>query len=235
VCGRACTAGQTCRDGMCVDGPSCDGAAFGVPWAGRIPEGASITAYSEATPLGACMAETRTCAAGGTLSGSFTVQTCHPGCGLPWGGNVRHGAMVTGWRNPVEYLPTLCANNTVTCTDGALPLAGFTNEACSQECSTLMGTDVVCTLPPVSGTGTWFFHEVWCVTMACDPVSHFWNRGSPLSGMICTNDHMNGSCTDPDDEWLVTCSPYYVNGTWNCDGASCTPTTYPDAACTGHW
>jgi len=66
----------SCNEGVCA---SCNGASFGVPWAGTIPHNGTITAYQNSSVTSpttcASIAQTRTCN-NGTLSGSYTYQSC---------------------------------------------------------------------------------------------------------------------------------------------------------------
>jgi hypothetical protein len=45
------------------------------PWGATVLDGASVTAYLDATPTSSCTSESRSCSAG-TLSGSYTNQSC---------------------------------------------------------------------------------------------------------------------------------------------------------------
>lgn len=75
------------------------------PWGGTVAHGASITAYQAASvPHGSsCASQTRTCT-NGSLSGTYTHQTCNvqppasAACALPWGGTIAHGASVNAYR-----------------------------------------------------------------------------------------------------------------------------------------
>ena len=89
----------------------------GTSW-GTVAHGASVTAYSEAAPAGACSAQTRTCT-NGSLDGSYTATGCTAGCtGTPW------GSVSTGYSNTAYAAASadVCANiaQTRTCSAGTM-------------------------------------------------------------------------------------------------------------------
>lgn len=110
-----------------------------LPWGGTIGNGQSVTAYSAATPAvgQACgaIAETRTCT-NGTLSGSYSEQTCTPlACSLPWGGSISSGQSVTAYSalNPVGQSCSSVAQ-TRTCTNGVLN-GSYGQQTCTALCA----------------------------------------------------------------------------------------------------
>lgn len=101
------------------------------PWNSPVQGGTSVTAYSSATPAAACtsVSETRTCN-GGSLSGSFTFQTCVDGCtaqGISWNTNctgissaLSNGGSSSVTNNAGGYTGSV----TVTCNSGTLHQSG---------------------------------------------------------------------------------------------------------------
>lgn len=107
-----------------------------LPWGGSIAHGANVTAYSSTAPAAACstVQETRTCS-NGTLSGSFTNQSCTNGCtGTPWG-NVSTGYSNTAYSSTAPSgVSCASVSQTRTCTNGSLS-GSFTNTSCSSGCA----------------------------------------------------------------------------------------------------
>jgi hypothetical protein len=108
-----------------------------LPWGGTVSNGQSVTAYSAATgPVGqACstIAQTRTCT-NGTLSGSYTQQSCAALCALPWGGAISQGQSVTAYSAASMPSGQFCSSaaQTRTCgADGALS-GSYTFNSCTQ-------------------------------------------------------------------------------------------------------
>ncbi|MEH2503403.1 hypothetical protein V1290_002214 [Bradyrhizobium sp. AZCC 1578] len=107
-----------------------------LPWGGTISNGQSVTAYSATTgPVGqACsaIAQTRTCT-NGTLSGSYTNQTCSAVCPVPWGGTIGQGQSVTAYSAASVPPGQLCSAVAQTRTCGASgALSGtLTGQTCS--------------------------------------------------------------------------------------------------------
>jgi uncharacterized repeat protein (TIGR02543 family) len=99
---------------------------------GTIASGATCTAYSLATPAGACTSEIRTCTTG-TLSGSYTNASCTAGCAsTPW------GAQSTGYSNTAYASATpagACSPQTRTCTAGTMS-GTYTATSCTAGCAT---------------------------------------------------------------------------------------------------
>jgi hypothetical protein len=84
------------------------------------------------------------------------------------------------------------------------------------------------------------FMSGWCVTPACFQYStavFYYNMGAGfgtvLTNAVCFNDFGNASCTDPGDQWTVTCNPIVVDGVYDCSGTSCIPTNYGLPTCPG--
>ncbi|MDF0584164.1 toxin TcdB middle/N-terminal domain-containing protein [Bradyrhizobium yuanmingense] len=106
-----------------------------VPWGGVVGDGQSVTAYSAASPPAGqtcgAIAQTRTCI-NGTLSGSYTQQSCAPSaCSLPWGGSIGHGQSVTAYSAASPPAGQACSAiaQTRTCTNGTLS-GSYTNQSC---------------------------------------------------------------------------------------------------------
>ncbi|MES3004916.1 MAG: InlB B-repeat-containing protein [Patescibacteria group bacterium] len=111
------------------------------PW-GTVAHGYSNTAYSESSPAGACSPQTRTCS-NGSMSGSYTVTSCTPGCAsTPWGA-VTHGYSNTAYQTSSVPYGSSCASQTRTCSSGTLT-GSYTATSCSVEgpasCSSPWGT-----------------------------------------------------------------------------------------------
>lgn len=129
-----------------------------LPWGGTLNDGSSVTAYSSATPAGACtsFSETRTCM-GATLSGSYTNQSCTNGCtGTPW------GSVATGYSNTAYSSATpsgvTCASvsQTRVCIAGTLS-GTYTVTSCSSGCagqSVTWNTNCSGTVGALSSGGT---------------------------------------------------------------------------------
>jgi hypothetical protein len=106
-----------------------------LPWGGQISAGTSVTAYSSATPAGACssFSQTRTCT-NGTLSGSYTSQSCTNGCtGTPWG-SVSTGYSNTAYSSSAPPGPCSSYAQTRTCTAGTMS-GTYTNTSCTNGCA----------------------------------------------------------------------------------------------------
>ncbi len=111
-----------------------------LPWGGTISNGQSVTAYSAAAgPVGqscSTIAQARTCT-NGTLSGSYTQQSCTPrACTLPWGGTIASGASVTAYS--AANAPVGQACNTVaetrSCSLGVLS-GTYAQQSCTAVCA----------------------------------------------------------------------------------------------------
>jgi hypothetical protein len=110
------------------------------PWGGVISNGQSITAYSTSSVAcgTTCTSETRTCS-NGTLSGSFTNQSCSvaacSSCGLPWGGTIPHNSSTVAYSAASVGCGGSCTSisQTRTCNNGTLS-GTFTNQSCSVNC-----------------------------------------------------------------------------------------------------
>lgn len=128
----------TCINGA-IDPPTCTPATCNPPWGGTIANGASVTAYSTTNVAWnqSCAAggtqETRTCN-NGTLSGTFTNQTCTVDTPLPcneapWGA-IAHGNSVTAYTSATVPNGDSCTSETRTCTNGVLS-GNLTFQNCS--------------------------------------------------------------------------------------------------------
>jgi hypothetical protein len=144
--GQACSAlAQTraCTNGALSGGnaqQSCTPLSCTLPWGGSIGDGQSVTAYSATSPPAgqACstISQTRTCSLG-TLSGSYTQQSCSAVCALPWSGTINQGQSVTAYSSPSVGVGQLCSSVAQTRTCGASgTLSGsYTNQGCIQPTS----------------------------------------------------------------------------------------------------
>ncbi|MBN66229.1 MAG: hypothetical protein CMM94_01505, partial [Rickettsiales bacterium] len=128
---------RTCNDGTlsgsytyknCTNGCS-------LPWGGYIRHTNSVTAYSDNTPAGVCSNydQTRTCN-NGSLSGSYTNQSCINGCSLPWGGYIRHGNSVTAYSTSNPSGPCSSYDQTRSCSAGSLS-GSYTRQSCTSGCT----------------------------------------------------------------------------------------------------
>lgn len=106
-----------------------------LPWGGSTGSGQSVTAYSSASPPAgqtcSAIAQTRTCI-NGTLSGSYTQQSCSPSaCSLPWGGSIADGQSVTAYSAASPPAGQTCSAiaQTRTCANGTLS-GSHTNQSC---------------------------------------------------------------------------------------------------------
>lgn len=137
-CGNSCASQvRNCDDGV-LSGTytyetctvsACAGCAL--PWGGTIANGASVTAYQNAAPNGtACVSQSRNCAAG-TLSGTYTNQTCKAGCATPCG-NRTHGGTCTAYSAPTVACGSVCTSidQVRTCNNGTLS-GTYANGSCS--------------------------------------------------------------------------------------------------------
>jgi DNA-binding beta-propeller fold protein YncE len=128
--------------------------ACALPWGGFIEDSQTVTAYQTATESwnagGTCVnSQVRTCNVG-TLSGSYTNQSCSLNAAatcspLPWGSGSLNGASPGNTVNAyIEAIGSPCpAANTLTCTNGTL--------SCSQGAGTTDCAYANCTTPRLSG------------------------------------------------------------------------------------
>jgi hypothetical protein len=92
----------------------------------------------------------------------------------------------------------------------------------------------VCRVSSYSTAAEEQYRSGYCTTPACSP-NGTWNVGSSYYNDTCYDDvNDDGDCNDPTDLRWVTCAPYDTNGTWNCDGSTCS-VTYYNSTCDGHW
>jgi Tfp pilus assembly protein PilV len=132
---------SVCVGGGCTGAPSAD---CTLPWGGTIVSGNSTTAYqSAAVPFGSsCLSQTRTCS-NGTLSGTYTNQSCSVlpalDCTAPWGTSVANGISITAYLASTVISPAICTSETRTCTSGTLS-GSYTHETCSVSVSTCVTT-----------------------------------------------------------------------------------------------
>src|SRR5690606_31847115 len=108
-----------------------------LPWGGLLANGSSVTAYlSSSVPYGSsCSSQTRTCSSG-TLSGSYTHQSCSAlppsNCGTPWGGFVSHGGSVLAYQAASVPYGSSCTSQTRSCTNGVLA-GSYQYQSCTPE------------------------------------------------------------------------------------------------------
>lgn len=130
---------RTCTNGT-LDGSfqfaSCTvgGTNCTAPWGGSVSSGTSITAFQAASVAygNTCVSENRTCT-NGTLSGSYTNQTCTVGspANCTFNGNtVNHGSSVTAYQTASVTYPNTCQSEQRTCTNGTLS-GTYTNASCT--------------------------------------------------------------------------------------------------------
>ena len=101
------------------------------PWGGTVAHGGSITAYASASPAcgTSCSSQSRTCS-DGTLSGSYTNQSCTSKCCLPWGGSINSGSSTTAYQSASVTCGNTCTSQTRTCSGTTLS-GSYTNASCS--------------------------------------------------------------------------------------------------------
>ena len=108
---------------------ACSGCSL--PWGGSIANGASVTAYVSASPScgTSCSSQTRTCS-DGSLSGSYTNQSCSTRCCLPWGGSIASGSSTTAYQASSVACGNSCVSQTRSCSGTTLS-GSYTNASCS--------------------------------------------------------------------------------------------------------
>jgi len=166
---------RTCTDGVLsgsYTAESCTGGC-NLPWGGSLAAGQNTQAFQSATPTGACVAETRTCN-NGTLSGSYSAQSCLPGCSLPWGGGIASGQSTQAFPSANPIGP--CVAETRTCTNGSL-----SGSASLQSCT------AGCNLP-------------WGGAIASGQTAQAYPSANPAGACVaesrmCTNGTLSGSAT----------------------------------------
>tara|TARA_Y100000780_G_scaffold211112_1_gene209806 strand:+ start:9290 stop:12124 length:2835 start_codon:yes stop_codon:yes gene_type:complete len=115
----------------------CGSSDCALPWGGIIANGSSVTAYQQSSvPYGSsCSSQTRTCSSG-TLSGSYTKESCSTlpaaDCGTPWGGLVPHGGSTIAYQAASVAYGASCTSQTRSCFNGALS-GGYQYETCTPE------------------------------------------------------------------------------------------------------
>ncbi|MDD1620131.1 MAG: hypothetical protein LUQ11_01525 [Methylococcaceae bacterium] len=146
------------------------------PWGATIADGSTTTAYLNAVePFGGtCQSETRTCTTG-TLSGTFTNQSCTVSstadCTSPWGTSVPNGTAITAYANATVPTGFTCTDNnnseSRTCTNGILS-GTYTHVSCAVQTTRNISVSVT-----TSGTGS-----VSGITLT--------GTDANCSGLICT-------------------------------------------------
>lgn len=156
-----------------------------LPWTGQVIDQASVTAYRDsAVPFGStCQSETRTCD-NGTLSGTYTNQTCTvsppSSCILPWGGALAHGASVNAYANAGSCGGT-CTPQTRTCFNGTLS-GTYTSPTCSSACAS-------CNLP----WGGTIVHGGSTTAYGYNSVPYGSNCNSYVQVRSCSNGTLSGT------------------------------------------
>lgn len=180
------SAAFTCANGTWAqDSGSCGGASCALPWGGTINDGQSTAAYLNASEPcgGSCTSQTRTCS-DGTLSGSYTNQSCSVtaclSCSLPWGGSINHGTSTTAYLSSSVTCGNSCTDETRSCNDGSLS-GSYQYETCST------GTCSSCTLDGVTvnhGDSRTFYETSRSCGATC---------GSIAQSRTCNNGTLSGS------------------------------------------
>lgn len=190
------------------------------PWGATIASGSNTTAYQTDTVAygSTCSSETRACN-NGTLSGTFTYQSCTPAaspdCTAPWGASVPNGTSVLAYNNATVPAGTTCTQNnnseSRTCTNGILS-GSYTHDTCSVQNTRNIQVSV-----SSSGTGT-----ISNVTVT--------GSGASCTGLICTvADTWTGTLTA-----TATCSGGgTLTATSASIGATATTTSIALDNCTG--
>ena len=188
ACGSSCTSQtRTCSNGTLsgsYTNSSCSVAPCPctLPWGGILAHGSSVTAYLFSSAV-TCTSQTRTCN-NGTLSGSYTYQSCLRSCALPWGGTVASGSSFTAYQSNSVPCGSSCTSQTRTCTNGTLT-GSYSNRTCSVEpcpCTSPWGT----TVTHGSSITAYSSSSVACGS-SCDSVKQ--NR-------TCTNGVLSGTATN---------------------------------------
>lgn len=115
-----------------------------LPWGTTLTDGSSATAYqASSVPYGqTCASESRTCS-NGSLSGSYTYQSCSilaaANCSSPWGTTVLNGDSITAYLSSSVVSPSTCTSENRACTNGTLS-GTYTNQNCTVTVSTCSTT-----------------------------------------------------------------------------------------------
>jgi hypothetical protein len=187
------------------------------PWGDNVTDGASITAYLNATePFGStCTSETRTCS-NGVLSGSYLNQNCTvqstQDCTTPWGATVTNGNSVTAYQLATVSSGSTCTSENRVCTNGILS-GSYTNQSCAVDTTRTISVTVTPT-----GTGS-----VTGITVS--------GSGATCSGTNCTvpldwtgTISASGTCSG---------SPSTVSGTSASLSSTATAASITLASCAG--
>ena len=169
VCGTNSAWSETANTCTAIPQNTCT-----TPWGAILQPGQSVTAYSTSTTAygTVCVSETRTCQTNGTLSGSFTFQTCTVNppqtCTTPWGATIANGASVTAYKTLTTAYGTVCTSETRTCTNGVLS-GSFTFQTCT------VNPPQTCTLP-------------WGGTLADGQSVTAYKEATTAYGTVCTSE-----------------------------------------------
>jgi hypothetical protein len=194
------------------------------PWGATVPHTSSVTAFAASSvPCGSsCSSQTRTCT-NGSLSGTFTAQSCSAvpcaACNLPWGGTVGHGGAVTAYAAWSVGCGGSCAAQTRWCNNGSLS-GSYGAASCS------VAACASCALP----WGGWVGHGGAVTAFAAGSVP----CGSSCSAQtrVCSNGSLSGWHTAPSCS-VGACGPFWVALNQMClrfgvsGGGGCTTNGYP--------
>lgn len=196
----SCNAGE-----LTASSATCDAAASNctLPWGGTINSGQSVTAYASATPAGACSSENRTCT-NGTLSGSYTAQSCTAGCaaaGQTWltnCGATANAAVAGAAQGLTNTNGGYSGSATATCNAGGSGSFALSSTSCSA---------TSCTLPwggSIANSASVTAYLSASPTGACTSESRTCNSGT-LSGTY-TNQSCTAGCAATSKSWGSGCS-----------------------------
>lgn len=137
-------------------GSTCTTASCSLPWGGTISSGQTTAAYlNSSEPCGSsCQSQSRTCN-DGTLSGSYTNQSCSvsgcASCTTPWGTTVPHGDGALDWNTVTAFQSASvpfgesCVSENRSCNNGTLS-GSYVHQSCSvggaANCTAPWGTTV---------------------------------------------------------------------------------------------
>ena len=187
-CGSSCTSQtRTCSNGTLsgsYTNSSCSvtPCPCTLPWGGTLAHGSSVTAYLSSSAV-TCTSQTRTCN-NGTLSGSYTYQSCLRSCAIPWGGTVASGSSFTAYQSNSVPCGSSCTSQTRTCTNGTLT-GSYSNRTCS-----------VAPCPCTSPWGTTVAHGSSITAYSSSSVACGSSCDSVKQNRTCTNGVLSGTATN---------------------------------------
>lgn len=206
--------GRLTASSVTAQAPQQLGQYCSLPWGGTINNGQSVTAYSAVNPpvgqLCSAIAQTRTCT-NGTLSGSFTQQSCTPApCALPWGGSIASGQSVTAYSsaNPPAGQACTTIAQTRTCTNGLLS-GSYAQQSCAAICALPWGGTIIAgeSVTAYSAPGV-------PAPQSCSSVAQ--TRICDVNGVL-SGSFINQSCVvrQPKTVFLTSGSSWVVPSDWN--------------------